>query len=250
MFFYTLYTESLTMLLIILLIRSCDKEKFMLGGVLCAMLTGIKVQGCFWCIYLLVKIFQKLWIKSDKPLTSFFRTLWEILKNPYYVLSLAISPLGLFAFFVILNKYNLSPLVFMHVQSGWKKESSFFLYTIIKDTFFNLNVVGLLAIFFIGFTIYLLKKKKYLSASMMAMYIVSACSSSVASIGRYILGTVIFPIELYYLLLSDFEKVDSTLNIEDSKRERLRIKLFYGFKFLIVLPCIIIFFVTTKVPMY
>lgn len=207
-FMFTLYTESLTMLLIILLLRYCEKKKYLLCGVLCALLSALKVQGCFWCIYLFVKIYINLRKKGKNFIQTFFKTIITIIKNPYYFLSIAISPLGLFIFFYILNYYKLSPLSFIHVQAGWKKDNSFFLITIFKDLIKG-RLTSVYALFFVLFTIYLLLKKKYLNVFMLFLYIISACSSSTASIHRYMYSSVIFSIELYIVLIQCLENIKS-----------------------------------------
>lgn len=239
MLFFSLYTETLTMLLIILLIRSCDKKKYFTGGVLCGLLSMIKVQGCFWCIYLFIKIYQECITKGKNIFSTFFLTIKEIIKKPVYFLSLCISPLGLFIFFMTLNYFDLSILSFMHVQSGWGKENGFFLVTIIEAIFISNPLEGLMALFFFVFTFYLLYKKKYLSFFMMILYIVSSTTSSVASVSRYILGSVIFPLEMY-LFLSN-----SILQIKENSHKLKNVLImtaFYVYKGVLVTGALISFF--------
>jgi len=251
MFFYTLYTESLTMLLIILFLRLCDKKKYIMSGLICSLLTFAKVQGCIWCIYLFVKIFQECYKKENSLLKSFFSTIINIIKNPSLLFAIVISPLGLFLFMTILYISGLSPLAFIHIQTSWGKKTGLFLYIILKGLIeANHFFQSLFAVIFLIFSIILIKRKKFLNASIILLYIIIACSSSVASISRYILGSVIFPIELYCLLLEDYE------NIKKSSKEKnlypismVRMYLF-GFVRVLCISFLFIFFATGTVILY
>lgn len=231
-FMFTLYTESLFMLLLILFLRLCDKKKYLLSGLLCALLSALKVQGCFWCIYLFIKIYIELREKNKNFIITFFKTLLKIIKEPYYLFSIVISPLGLFAFLYILNYYGVSPLSFIHVQASWKKENNFFIITIFKSLKnINLTLTAIYALFFVFFTIYLFVKKKYLNSFMMLIYIIIACSSSTASIHRYMFSSVIFLIEIYIVFIELLE--NCKLKGYKSTISFIVLKISMIFKFLI-----------------
>lgn len=246
MFFYTLYTESLTMLLIILFLRLCDKKKYITSGIICSLLTFTKVQGCFWCIYLFIKIFQDCYKKENSLLKSFFAAIINIIKKPSLLFAIVVSPMGLFLFMIILYYSGLSPLAFIHVQTAWGKETGFFLFIIIKEMFkYKLNAY--LAMFFIIISIYLIKKKKYLNASMLLMYIIIACSSSVASVSRYLFGSVILPLEIYYILENDINSIKE--NRVKNLNPKIRLLVLAGWK-MYTIGLIIFFFITNKVKLY
>lgn len=239
MLFFSLYTETLTMLLIILLIRACDKKKFLLGGIICALLSSIKVQGCFWCIYLFIKIYQESLAKGKNVFYTFFLTIKEIIKNPIYFLSLCISPLGLFIFFVTLKAFDLSILSFVHAQSGWGKESGFFITTIIESLFGTKIFEAFAAILFLVFALYLLFTKKYLSFTMLALYILSSTTSSVNSVNRYVLGSVIFSLEFYLLL----DKIKEKRKTKETKiLSNIALGSFYSCKIAFVIFTLFSFF--------
>ena len=165
-----------------------------------SLLTKIGLVIVVFGIYLFVKLFQENMVKGKNVFHTFFLTIKAIICRPVHFLSLCISPLGLFVFLTCLAASGLSILSFMHVQSSWGKENHFFLITIINAIFEHKALEGMVAIFFIFFTIYLLYKKKYLFFSMMCLYILSSTTSSVSSVYRYVLGSVIYPIELYLLV--------------------------------------------------
>lgn len=246
MFFYTLYTESLTMLLIILLIRACDKKKYLAGGLLCSLLSFIKVQGSFWCIYLFIKVFKENYIKGKNAFFSIFLTLKKIVKNPICFLSICLSPLGLFSFLLILKSFDLHVLSFYHIQSAWGKENGFFLYTIFKGLFVYTNIEAAFCVFYIIFVIYLFVKKKYLSFTMLSIYLLSSTTSSVASVTRYMIGSVIFPLELYFYLLKNIN-LGKTKIVQNFKNISISI-MFYFYK-LVFVPIIIAIFLLGGIPL-
>lgn len=249
MFFYTLYTESLTMLLIIFLLRVCERKKFLLSGFLCMLLTFVKVQGCVWCIYLFIKLFQECYKKESNVIKTFFSTVLNIMKNPVYLFSLAISPLGIMLFMLILYSSGLSPFAFFHVQAAWQKENGFFLFIILEGIVAG-HINAFLAVFFLCFSGYLIKKKKYLNATIILIYILLACSSSVFSTSRYILGTVVFPFELYCVILNSFNRIKEIPANKNSIIKDLLIVDSYIVWKITTLILIVVFFISNTIILY
>ncbi|HKL94077.1 MAG TPA: hypothetical protein VJZ69_02195 [Clostridia bacterium] len=197
--FLTLYNEALFMLLVIYIIRYSDKKQFVKAGLLGAILTFTRLNGIVFFFYLLARIFQAVYQKQKGLIKDFFSAVLNIIKTPAMLFSLFVFPLGIFAFMSILKFSGLSPLAFLDVQSAWGKSNSFFLINIIKNIWSPDAIACVLAIVI---SIYLIiKKKKYLTPTLMIMCILMGATSSTASMWRYLICIVVFQIEGYKFLV-------------------------------------------------
>ena len=206
-YFYSMYTESIFMLLAILVIYFADKKQYVWSGFCGALLTATRVTGILFMFYLFFRILQhnKQLLLETKGSVKWYQPFFHIFVDAKQLVALALFPLGLACFMLYLNYVQKVPvLAFSDMQTAWGRTSNFIGYNIyIKLTRPTKRIVqAVFAIVFFIFLVYLLFKKKYLSSFILFLLAFVSLRTSVESFDRYAIGMVIMLLEIYNFYLS------------------------------------------------
>ena len=115
MYFTTFYTEVLFLLLTIGVFRALDRRRFLLAGLIAAVLSATRIVGVFIVFAMLVEV----WRAHRESGGTWRDFVPATLQRPDLVLAFALAPLGLFAYMAFLHLQVGDALAFSHVQRAW-----------------------------------------------------------------------------------------------------------------------------------
>ncbi|GAA3402994.1 hypothetical protein ACFFNY_05630 [Paenibacillus hodogayensis] len=188
-YFSALSTDSLFILLVILSFYFLEQKRWIMSGIIGALLSFTRPLGVVILIPLIFKMFLESQRKGEKPREF----LVNVLKNEKKLLSLLLVPSGLFLYMTFLYFYIGDPLAFKNTQ------------TVLSDIYSNVSIsvfrglVGsisdryllVLGIFgFIG-SLYLVRKKHYSEGLFGAFIMLIPMISGLETVPRYIIGSVV-----------------------------------------------------------
>ncbi len=116
--FSTLYTESLFVLLTILVLTQIKKDRLLRAGLFAALLSATRATGFLMTLALLVELLRRH-LQAGGRLAGF---LPAVLKNSRWLLMLALAPLGLMVFATYLYFHTGDALAFAHIQRAWGRD--------------------------------------------------------------------------------------------------------------------------------
>ncbi len=205
-FYFSFYTEAMSLFLLILFIRFCDRDKFVKSSIVGVFLTATRVNNIFFILYLLYSIMRYNWrrIEEKNKFKRFCYSFFMIFKQLDQLTSLLLFPLGMALYMIYLNVFmHLPVLAFADIQVGWKKETNFFIITwwnaLIHDR--SHLITCLFVVWLFIFTIILLHKKKYIQPLIIMGLVLYTLSSSINSIERYVFGMLLYSLELYFIIM-------------------------------------------------
>lgn len=114
-YFTTFYTEVLFLFLTVAVFAALRVQKFLLAGLLAALLSATRIVGVFIVFAILVEV----WRAHRAAGGSWRDFVPAVLKRPDLVLAFAVAPVGLFAYMSFLYVQIGDPLAFNHVQRAW-----------------------------------------------------------------------------------------------------------------------------------
>lgn len=215
-YFYSFYTESIFMLLAMLVIYFSDDEKFVLAGIVGAIFTATRINGAFFIFYLFFRMYQYNTKKRKEQgrRVKWYYPILDMFKEPKQIFSLAVFPLGLAFFMLYLNfVVKLPVLAFMDIQTAWGKEFSLISVRIVQSFLHPTKRLfqTIYVILCLTFMIILLFRKRYLSVFVITVFSVCTIFTSFASYDRYIIGMLLLSFEFYYMML-DAKKIQNKSN--------------------------------------
>jgi len=116
-YFTTIYTEVLFILLSTATILMLERRNYVGAGVFAGLLSATRIVGVVMAFAMLVQAFVDH-RTAGRPLASFVPA---VLKRPDIVLGLFLAPLGLALYIVFLQHWMGDGLAFLHVQRAWAR---------------------------------------------------------------------------------------------------------------------------------
>lgn len=250
-YFYSFYTESLFMLLAILVLYFTDKKQYLLAGTVGALLTATRVNGLLFIFYLFFKIYldNKENIKTEyhREKVPILKPIWMMFSKPKQLLSLAIFPLGLACFMLYLHLgLHLPVFAFSELQTAWDRSSNFIVVNIWKYFAHPTKrmLQSIFAILFFIFLFVMIKRKKYSESLILFCLSLLSLRTSVESFDRYVLGMLLMTLEIYYMYIG------SKIVVTRKQRSKAIFVRVVMFSFIVLnLANIILVFFTKQSPL-
>jgi len=194
LYFSMLYTESLYLLLLMLVLYFLQKEKYLAMGIAGALLSGTRNTGVMVVFAVGVKVLADYCMsaKEQKGVLDFIKVTF---RNWKLVLGVCLIPLGLFAFMAYLGWKMGDPLAFLHVQVAWGGEIGnplAVLWRGLRSSSWReiyLAACGMAGILIAG---YLVIQKRFHEAVLAMILLMIPLSVRLQSIPRYLIGSGVF----------------------------------------------------------
>ncbi|MDR3562973.1 MAG: hypothetical protein P4N59_16280 [Negativicutes bacterium] len=191
-YFSSLYTESLFILLVILGFYFMEKEKWLICGIMGALLSATRPTGIVFELVLFTR-FIELSLKRGESLTF---ALKEIAFSEKKRLALLLIPAGLFVYMTFLYFHVGDPLAFMHVEVAWGREFGDPIKLLYRALTGNEQSIYLAIWEIVGFTgvAFLIVKKRYAEGVFGFFCVMLPAMSSLLAMPRYIVGSLVLPL--------------------------------------------------------
>ena len=171
-YFSSFYTESLFLFLSLGIWLAVYRGRWLVVGVLAALLSATRPNGVMMLVPLLYFIYQAFQNKALKP-SMFF---------------VALAPLGLLSYMLFLQVHFGNAFIFLHAEQAWQRRG-WALDDFFSQMFFNMStfpsdtIILLIAVFLIK----ILLKKRYFPEALyfIAMLLPALVSGSFMSLGRF-----------------------------------------------------------------
>jgi hypothetical protein len=115
--FTTFYTEVLFLFLTIAVFVALRSRRFLLAGVLAALLSATRIVGCFIVFAIVIEI----WRAHREAGGTWRDFVPATLRRPELILAVLIAPLGIFAYILYLHLHIGDGIAFSHVQRAWAR---------------------------------------------------------------------------------------------------------------------------------
>lgn len=196
-FFASVYSESLFLLITVLVFYTARKKQWLLSSVLVAIATATRLTGAFLIPALLVEF----WISNEKDIKKSFQ-------NPSWIWFL-LTPIGLISYMLFLQRSVGDPFYFATIQPlfGAQREVGrmillhqvFYRYAKmlvfidhLSPLFFTVLLEALTGGLFLGLTVLLFKRSRLsYAAYVLPSYLLPTITGTFSSMPRYVL--VLFP---------------------------------------------------------
>ena len=198
-YFSSLYTESLYIMLIAICFYYLEKENWIICGAFGALLSASRPTGVLILFPVLIKIFL-IYRKQGIPLKSILSS-W--LKENEKLLSLMLIPVGLFAYMTFLYFHTGDPLAFSRAQIGWGRENMNPIIVLYNSFSWN-KYLSSWALLGLVISFYLIRVKRYTEGVFAFLSIIIPLSSSVISIPRFFIGSLVLVYGLADIILQYF----------------------------------------------
>jgi len=114
-YFTTFYTEVLFLFLTVAVFAALRQQQFLLAGVLAALLSATRIVG----VFIVLAILWEMWRVHRETGGTWKNFIPAIFLRADWLLTLAVAPLGLFAYMLYLHQLVGDALAFSHVQRAW-----------------------------------------------------------------------------------------------------------------------------------
>jgi hypothetical protein len=114
-YFTTFYTEVLFLFLTVCVFAALRMQRFLLAGILAALLSATRIVG----VFIVLAMLFEMWRAHRDAGGSWRDFVPGILRRADWLLALAVAPLGLFAYMAYLHVLVGDALAFAHVQRAW-----------------------------------------------------------------------------------------------------------------------------------
>lgn len=190
-YFITMYTESLFVFLIAAGFYSLYHERWVLAGVIGALLSATRGTGVLFGIPLLLAILKSEYSTTETPLS----TVMGVITNGKKLFAMVLVPLGLSVFMLHLYFVVGDALAFLHVQHAWGRSFNnplFVLYWGITSPDFGSIYFTISAIVGICLLLYQLYQRRVIESVFGITLVLVPLASGINSLPRYIIGTLVF----------------------------------------------------------
>lgn len=188
-YFATLYTESLYVALVAAGFYNLHHRNWVACGIVAALLSATRPTGTLFGIAILMTMFAGMTLTRH----GVYDRVKEIVMDEERVLALCLVPLGIAIYMVYLYIHVGDALAFLHVQRAWGRSFGLPIITLIEawqgsteEQILALSGVGSIAVF--GYLFY---QRRYVETVFGLLSILIPLASSVDSIPRYAVGTVV-----------------------------------------------------------
>ncbi len=222
-YFFSLYTESVFMLLTLLFIYNLRQERYMTMGLVGALLSATRVTGVMMVFAVLIYIIQKHIREKQGGFRDFIK---NTLSSHRLILGVAVIPLGLFLYMAYLQFKVGDSLAFMHIQKAWGRSGLLAIQSfpliglrtgavnspIISYIRDNLNdftglYYVLILVTIIAITAHQIRKKRaWETVAYVAPCVINFFSLGFVNLARYSYGTGISMIGLLEMVEENFSK--------------------------------------------
>lgn len=185
-YFSVPYTESLALLLALLVFYHASVDQWVYAGLFAALLSATKVIGVLIVFPMLVIALRKYSVKSLIRLDQ---------GTEHVVFSLILAPLGLFLYMFYLYHHVGDVFAFKNVQVAWSRQIGNPVTVLLEGLSNPFNIkfyFALITVSGLGLTAYLVKRRLYPEAILLGLGILMPLSTHLVSIPRYIFG--LFPV--------------------------------------------------------
>lgn len=191
-YFSSLYTEALFVLLTALCFYYMQKEKWLVCGILGALLSATRPTGIVFEVVLIARLIE-LEAKRGKNLMG---VLVDIVADDKKRLSLLLVPAGLLSYMTFLYSYVGDPLAFKHVEVAWGREFDnpfklFYLAVTGDGRSIYLALWEALGLMGVGF---LYVQKRYAECVFALFCVILPATTSLIGMPRYIVGSLMLPL--------------------------------------------------------
>jgi len=114
-YFTTFMTETMFTLLTIGVFLALRQSSYLLAGVLAALLSATRIVG----VFIVFAIVLAMFLEHRRRGGTVAGFIPELLRRPFWLLAIVISPLGAFAYMAFLDGLLGDALAFQHVQRAW-----------------------------------------------------------------------------------------------------------------------------------
>jgi len=204
-YFTTFYTEVLFLFLTVCVFAALRDGRFLLAGILAALLSATRIVG----VFIVFAILFEMW-RAHKDAGGTWRdAVPTLFRRPDWLLALAVAPLGLFAYMAYLHWLIGDALAFSHVQRAWGRPMGNPL-AFVWNALTNWSTEGwlptvsqqLAVATFTGYalTIGLVLRRRYAMALYCAICLTLPLFAGMASMLRFVAGLAPVPLMLSELL--------------------------------------------------
>lgn len=220
-YYGAMYTEAMFILCVILCFYNAKQGKWIAAGVFSAFASATRIVGCTLIVVLFTEMYIAQYNKEKKNthknnIKYYFYIFKNTIKNIFVdakkLFSLAICPLGIFAYMTYLKWFCGDAWAFYHVQRAWRTQKMFpIIEVLFKSCFGQLNsmsdvkpvngiILGWFCVFTILLYIVMIKDKHYALGIFGLISLMIPLTSSVMSTLRFIMGSFVIYIGVTRLL--------------------------------------------------
>ena len=188
--FTTFYTEVLFLFLTIAVFVALRSRRFLLAGVLAALLSATRIVGCFIVFAIVIEI----WRAHREAGGTWRDFVPATLRRPELILAVLIAPLGIFAYILYLHLHIGDGIAFSHVQRAWARPTGLppvFVFNAIFDLPDSglvptpSQVLGFATLAGYALALYLLVRRQYAMSVYALMCLTAPLFAGMASLLRF-----------------------------------------------------------------
>lgn len=216
-YYSAMYTEAMFTMCVVLCFYNTKKKNYLAAGLFSALASGTRIVGCTLIIVLItdmyVDVYRRQEIEAGRLIRSLGSLIKEVIMDARKLLSLALCPLGIFAYMMFLNSFCKDAWAFYHVQKAWRTQKLFPVIGVLFKSCtgqlgamsdvkqLNGIILGWLCVYALLLYVIMIVRKHYALGMFGIAALLVPLTSSVMSTLRFIIGSFVVYIGIAELLL-------------------------------------------------